>query len=55
MSLAHLGSAVGPMLTGYMQEYFESLQLSVRIIAFCPITLVIAAFLLGQGVRKKSG
>ncbi len=55
MSLAHLGSAVGPMLTGYMQEYFESLQLSVRIIAFCPITLVIAAFLLGQGVRKQSG
>ncbi len=54
MSLAHLGSAVGPMLTGYMQESLGSLQLSMRIISFSPITLVIAAVLIGQGSRIRS-
>ena len=54
MSLAHLGSAVGPMLTGYMQESLGSLQLSMRIISFSPITLVIAAALIGQGSTKRS-
>ena len=54
MSLAHLGSAVGPMLTGYMQESLGSLQLSMRIISFSPITLVIAAVLIGQGTAMRS-
>ena len=54
MSLAHLGSAVGPMLTGYMQESLGSLQLSMRIISFSPITLIIAAALIGQGSTKRS-
>ena len=54
MSLAHLGSAVGPMLTGYMQESLGSLQLSMRIISFSPITLVIAAVLIGQRTAMRS-
>ena len=54
MSLAHLGSAVGPMLTGYMQESLGSLQLSMRIISFSPITLIIAAVLIGQGTAMRS-
>ena len=48
MSMAHLGSSVGPTLVGYMQEYLGSLQLSMRIVSLAPLTLVIAAVLLGK-------
>ena len=46
MSLDHLGSVFGPMVTGYMQETIGSLQISMRIISLAPITLVLSAFLL---------
>jgi MFS family permease len=48
MSMAHLGSSVGPTLVGYMQEYLGSLQLSMRIVSLAPLTLVIASVLLGK-------
>ena len=48
MSMAHLGSSVGPALTGYMQESLGSLQVSLRMISLAPLTLVIAAVLLGK-------
>ena len=48
MSMAHLGSSVGPTLVGYMQEYLGSLQLSMRIVSLAPLTLVIEAVLLGK-------
>ena len=54
MSLAHSGSVFGPTLTGYMQESLGNLQLSMRIVSLSPITLVIAAFLLGQGGGNRS-
>jgi len=48
MSIANLGSSVGPALAGYMQESLGSLQISLRIISLAPLTLVIAAVLLGK-------
>ncbi len=48
MSIAALGSSIGPALTGFMQESMGSLQLSLRIISLSPLTLVIAAILLGK-------
>ena len=48
MSMAALGSSIGPALTGFMQESMGSLQLSLRIISLSPLTLVIAAILLGK-------
>ena len=54
MSLAHSGSVFGPTLTGYMQESLGNLQLSMRIVSLSPITLVIAALLLGQGSGNRS-
>lgn len=53
MSMASLGSSVGPTLTGYLQETQGSLQVALRIISLSPLTLVVAAGLLHSENQKK--
>ena len=46
MTMASIGSAIGPTLTGYLQESLGSLETSLRYISIAPMTLLIAGILL---------
>ena len=46
MTMAAVGSSLGPTLTGLLQESLGSLEISLRFMAFSPLTLFIAGFLL---------
>ena len=46
MTMAAVGSSIGPTLTGFLQESLGSLEISLRFMAFSPLTLFIAGFLL---------
>tara|TARA_B100001123_G_scaffold247762_1_gene276697 strand:- start:4216 stop:5454 length:1239 start_codon:yes stop_codon:yes gene_type:complete len=46
MTMAAVGSSIGPTLTGLLQESLGSLEISLRFMAFSPLTLFIAGFLL---------
>ncbi|MEC7836895.1 MAG: MFS transporter [Chloroflexota bacterium] len=46
MTMAAVGSSIGPTLTGFLQELLGSLEISLRFMAFSPITLFISGFLL---------
>jgi len=46
MTMAAVGSSIGPTLTGFLQESSGSLEISLRFMAFSPLTLFIAGFLL---------
>jgi len=46
MTMAAVGSSIGPTLTGFLQESLGSLEISLRFMALSPITLFIAGFLL---------
>ncbi|MEC8890985.1 MAG: hypothetical protein VX426_04550, partial [Chloroflexota bacterium] len=53
MSMASLGSSIGPTLTGYLQETQGSLQVALRIISLSPLTLVVAGALLHLEKQNK--
>ena len=46
MTMAAVGSSIGPTLTGFLQESLGSLETSLRFMAFSPLTLLIAGFLI---------
>ena len=46
MTMASIGSAIGPTLTGYLQESLGSLETSLRYISIAPMTLLVAGILL---------
>ena len=46
MTMASIGSAIGPTLTGYLQESLGSLEISLRYVSIGPMTLLIAGILL---------
>ncbi|MAQ97442.1 MAG: hypothetical protein CL716_07065 [Chloroflexi bacterium] len=46
MTMASIGSAIGPTLTGYLQESLGSLETSLRYISIAPMTLLISGILL---------
>ena len=49
MMWVSMGIAVGPLITGYLQELTGSLKLSMFIISFGPVTLILAGSTLGFG------
>jgi len=46
MTMASVGSSIGPTLTGYLQESFGNLETPLRYIAISPMTLLVAGILL---------
>ena len=49
MMWVSMGIALGPLITGYLQELTGSLKLSMFIISFGPVTLILAGSTLGFG------
>ena len=48
-----IGSAIGPLLVGFLQEATDNLRFALTVSSFSPLSLIIAAFLI-QAVRRSS-
>ncbi len=53
MMMTSVGTAMGPLLTGFLQEAFDSLKAALFIISFTSISLILAGGALHIGLRQQ--
>ena len=53
MMMTSVGTSMGPLITGFLQEYFDDLKMALFLISFTSITLVIAGGTLRFGSQRQ--
>jgi len=53
MMMTSVGTSMGPLITGFLQEYFDDLKMALFLISFTSVTLVIAGGTLRFGSQRQ--
>jgi MFS family permease len=53
MMMTSVGTSLGPLVTGFLQEAFDSLKLALFVISFASISLVLAGGALHFGAQRE--